>query len=135
MTPFGSRVKYESQGSRICTDGLARRGQRELCVDSVPDLAEETKDFLRFVVAYLDESDRRITAGQTLNYGYWLVKFVAVSADEASPLEVWEYNADATDFAPGGALSIRYWTEQHKVCKRYNAVFAPPTRKPSPLYR
>jgi len=120
------RVRFVTQGSRTCTDGLALRGQRELCVESAPDLAGETKDFLRFVVAYLDESDRRIVAGETLRYGYWLVKFVPVSADEASPLEVWEYNADATDFIRGGALSIRYWTEQHKVCRRYNAIFAPP---------
>lgn len=109
----------------MSTHGLRRKGQAEI-TGRVADqgLVQEAKCFLRFIAAYLKQSGRKILAGETLTYGYWVVKLIQRSD---AGLEVWEFNADATDFIPGGSHALRYWQEQHAICSRYNAMFAPPT--------
>jgi hypothetical protein len=72
------------------------------------------------VADYLADSGKRIKAGETLNYGYWLVEFQAVRDDL---LEVWEYNAEGTDFVLGGSLALSYWRDQNQVCSQHRAAF------------
>jgi hypothetical protein len=86
-------------------------------------LLPECEFFLQFVADYLADSGKRIKSGETLNYGYWLVKFQAVRDDL---LEVWEYNAQATEFVLGGSLALSYWRDQHQICSHYGADFSPP---------
>jgi hypothetical protein len=79
---------------------------------------------LRFVANYLDQSGAHILDGQTLAYGYWLVKFQAVAAGHV--LDAFEYQPDATGFVEGVSLTLRYWREQHAVCDSAGAIFTPP---------
>jgi hypothetical protein len=83
----------------------------------------ECESFLRFVARYVSESGRKIKADETLNYGYWLVKFRALNPNL---LEVWEYNSEGTEFVRGGSLALRYWRDQHHICATYGAEFKPP---------
>lgn len=121
---FWHRVKIECTGLSVCTRGLLSREQPELRirVDSI-ELVKDAEAFLRFVLNYLDETGRRIRASETLGYGYWTVKFQQVRPDL---LEVWEYDAEATELRPGGSLALRYWKEQHMICNANGADFSPP---------
>lgn len=123
---FWRKVRFATQGLVVRTDGLLRRGNPDLRVEvNDPGLMGAAKEFLRFVVAYLESSKRQIHADETLRYGYWLVKFVAVD-NRTDLLDVHEYDAGATKFVPGGSLAVSYWAEQHRICTRYNAMFSPP---------
>lgn len=123
---FWRRVRYEEEPRAVRTVGLTRRGHPELRVDvRDPALRGAAKDMLAFVVEYIRRSGREIRASETLRYGYWLVKFLAAEG-ESGTLEVWELDANASDFVLGASLTLGYWREQHRVCRRYNAVFSPP---------
>ncbi len=93
------------------------------CEIDDPKLIDEAKYFLRYLIAYVRQSGRVIRAGETLNYGYWLVKFLPSDADM---IEVWEYGPRADEFVRGASLSLRYWMDQHAVCRRYHVIFQPP---------
>ncbi len=111
-------------GLVVSTRGMVTRSLPETRVQVAEvALLPECEFFLRFVADYLTESGKRIKSGETLNYGYWLVKFQAVSDDL---LEVWEYNADASEFVLGGSLALSYWRDQHQICSHYGADFSPP---------
>jgi hypothetical protein len=121
---FWESVRYVRDGLLIRTVGLAKRGQDELGIEGpTEDLINEAEEFLRFTVRYLSEEQTRILDGQTLNYGYWLVKF---KSDGMGTLWVWEYNQDGSEFVPGGAFALRCWKEQHSACANLRASFVPP---------
>lgn len=122
--PFLRRTKFRRDGLAVRTEGFLKRDQLEIQVE-VQDigLIDEAEGFLRFVDNYLRESGRKILPNETLRYGYWLVKFVP---REDNLLEVWEQTVDTTGFVPGASVSLRYWVDQHKICRSVNALFAPP---------
>lgn len=106
------------------TSGLAKRSLRELRISvNDPTLVDESEALLRFVSAYLTQGKASINPGETLAYGYWLVKF-EVSDDGL--LEVFEYNPDATSFVRGAELTLTYWRDQHIECNRVGTAFSPP---------
>jgi hypothetical protein len=119
------RVDLLTQGLVVETLGLTRHGHMELRASVAnSDLLPDCHAFLRFVVTYLAQTGASILSGQTLAYGYWLVKF---QAQERMPyLHVWEYQADATDFVEGVSLTLQYWREQHATCDKAGAPFTPP---------
>jgi hypothetical protein len=117
-------VTFRKKGLEASTSGLLRAGMPELMIRvEEASLLPECERFLEFVVNYVYESGRTIRPGETLNYGYWLMKFQAVNDDV---LEVWEYNAEGTEFIRGGSLALRYWRDQHKVCHALGSDFKPP---------
>jgi hypothetical protein len=117
-------ISFRKSDLVIATQGLAGSGLPELRVEvNAPSLLSEGERFLRFVADYLLEQGAQIKPGETLNYGYWLVKFQPVGK---GLLEVWEYNPEATEFVLGASLTLRYWQEQHRICELYGAEFAPP---------
>lgn len=119
-----SDVEIVSTGSAVKTSGLAKRSHPELRVSlTTPELTKEGGAFLEFVVDYLIKHKTKINPGETLAYGYWLVKF-ELSKDGV--LEVFEYSADATSFVKGAELTLTYWRDQHVVCDRFHAAFDPP---------
>ena len=124
LTNFWNNVTLEREGLQVRSRGLSKRGQSELVVrvDSA-ELITHAEQFLRHVIKYLDQVKTRITDGQTMNYGYWLVKFLSASNDL---LEVWEYDPSGTDFIRGGSLTFTYWRDQHAICDKYGAAFSPP---------
>ncbi len=119
-----SKVTYVTEGLQVRTQGLMSPSQKELQVRvSEPALVPEGEAFLRYVATYLQEQSTSIHPGQTLNYGYWLVKFQEI---DDRTLEIWEYNAEGTGFVPGATLSLTYWRDQQLVCRQFNALFTPP---------
>jgi hypothetical protein len=117
-------LAFETSNLFVQSCGIRAQGSPEIRVTVAEhSLLPECKRFLRFVADYLEQSGRRINPGQTMNYGYWFVKFQPVREDL---LEVWEYNAEATDFVKGGSLALRYWRDQQNICRQHGAVFSPP---------
>lgn len=113
-----------SEGRRAWTEGLGALGRHEVLAEvDEPSLVEEAEALVRFVGSYVTGQDATIRAGETMAYGYWLVKFEPGPDDR---LHVWEYDATATRFVPGATLTLRYWREQHEVCERYGAAYSPP---------
>jgi hypothetical protein len=117
-------IIFNKAGLVVSTQGLAERGLSEVRVTvNTPTLLGEAEFFLGFIGDYILQQNARIRHGDTLNYGYWIVKFQAA---KDNVLEVWEYNPEATEFIPGGSLTLNYWKEQHRICDLYGAEFTPP---------
>src|SRR2546423_13405235 len=87
---------------------------------SNPELREEAEDFLRYLSDYLSLYKKQIRPGETLAYGYWLVKF---DKAELNILETWEQNATGKDFVKGADLALVYWRDQHRICSQYGVEF------------
>src|SRR5947209_3194168 len=118
------RITHEpsNSGCMLKTSGLHSKGHNEISV-SVEDstLIEEAEQFLRFASDYLITGTKQIRAGETMAYGYWLVKFQG-----SDVLETWEYNANATEFIKGANLTLEYWRAQHAMCDKHGVAFRPP---------
>jgi hypothetical protein len=87
------------------------------------ELKEEAEAFLRYVSDYLTQYGKRILPGETLAYGYWLVKF---EGTEPNCLETWEQNASGDEFVKGADLALIYWRDQHRTCSQHGVKFKPP---------
>lgn len=83
---------------------------------------EDGRALVGTIAAYVEGSGRRLKGGETFRYGYWLVRFEAMSRR----LSISEYAADASRFVPGADLALRYWRDQHEVCDAAGAPFTPP---------
>ena len=116
--------KQDESQFTVRTVGLVSSGHSELRAD-VHDskLLRGTEEFLRFVAKYLTTSGKRIRLGETMPYGYWLVKF---QDGGSHTFETWEYNAAGTEFVKGANLTVRYWRDQHLLCRQHAAEFRPP---------
>lgn len=116
-------VTFQGSERSVKTAGLSKSGQREIYVEvNSPALEPAGREFLEFVAGYICDSGRKILAGETFPYGYWLVRF----EERDDWLETWEYNAAATEFIPGASLTLTYWLDQHRICDRFRASFLPP---------
>ena len=108
----------------ICTQGLVASGHPEISVCVDKSLLEEGKKLVAHITYYLINSGKQFSAGETMDYGYWLVKFVGV--ENGRRLDIWEYRADAVDFVRGARLTLQYWKDQHFICDLYQSPFLPP---------
>jgi hypothetical protein len=118
------KVRQSDHRFTVRTEGLKASGQLEISVDVEAGLAEEAERFLEFASNYLLSSGKQIKPGETMAYGYWLVKFQGT--EQGEHLETWEYSADASTFVKGGDLTLGYWRDQHFVCNQHKAPFSPP---------
>jgi hypothetical protein len=106
------------------TTGLADRRQAELRLKILgEESAREGETLLRYVGHYVAGARKPIRSSDSMLFGYWLIKFVA---GPAGLLDIWEHDATATNFREGAELALKYWREQHDVCARVSAAFAPP---------
>ena len=119
-----SNIEFVENGLEVHTRGLLAQGHAELSVN-VADVAilAESKEFLRSVVSYMLEQSAQIRPGETLPYGYWLVKF---ELRDDRMLQAWEYNPEGTEFVPGATLALTYWRDQHVVCEKFSGEFSAP---------
>jgi hypothetical protein len=123
-TMTGGNIEHVTSGLSVRTKGFRAQGHPEISVTvGSATLIPEARVFLDFVFEYLRRSKVVLKSDETLAYGYWLTKFVAM---ESGDLEVWEYNSSATEFVPGATLTLTYWREQHDLCRRVDAEFSPP---------
>ena len=117
-------VEIKSEGLRIWTQGLDKRGAHDLVVEVADgSLLPGAEALLHNLADYMASSGVQVKAEETLAYGYWAVK---VRDGQAGRFELWEYNAGATEFVPGASLTLEYWRDQHEVCARYGTEFSPP---------
>ena len=107
------------------TEGLSTMGHSEVLVEfDHLELIEEAERFLRYVSDYVLRCGTKLRPEETMRYGYWITEF---RNSGENTLETWEYNAPATNLVKGVSLTLRYWTDQHSICKQYSANFEPPT--------
>lgn len=118
------KVRQSDHRFTVSTEGLKASGHLEISIDVEAGLIEEAERFLEFASNYLLSSGKQIKPGETMAYGYWLVKFQG--AEQEGHLETWEYSADASTFVKGGDLTLGYWRDQHFVCGQHKAPFSPP---------
>jgi hypothetical protein len=116
-------VSVERDGPQVVTRGLERFEQQELAVPVLDEeLADDAADFLRMLVWYLENSKRTIKPDETVEHGFWMVKFR--SAGEL--LEAWEPGDDGVEFVRGADRALRFWRDQARVCEEHDALFCPP---------
>lgn len=121
---FWERVKFINKKLLFETCGLVKTGLPEIRVEVVDNsLLSGAKELLKYVVKYQNQSGNIIHKNETMYYGLWLIKFIQISDNL---LEIWEYNEDTSDFVLGGSSAVNYWIKQHKICRKYNSIFAPP---------
>ncbi len=118
------KIRQSDHKFTVRTEGLRGAGQREISVEIDAGLLGESERFLMHVADYLLGSRKLVNSGETMAYGYWLVKFQ--EAEQGEGLETWEYRADASVFVKGGDLTLGYWRDQHYVCDQHKAPFTPP---------
>jgi hypothetical protein len=121
----GKGITYKTADKSKYTIGLSGIGQRDIrvSVDDL-DLLNGSETFLDVVISYIRQNNRKINPDETMNYGYWLVKFQESPHNDF--LDVWEINLDGTTFTPGASRAIAYWEKQNNLCNQVGALFTPP---------
>jgi hypothetical protein len=86
------------------------------------ELAHACVSFLRFVADYASDSNRKIRSGETLTYGFWLVRF-----DAGSPglLRTSEFVGATGEYREGVTFAVDCWEKQSTLCRRMGCEFAP----------
>jgi len=109
-------IEEETSASvSLRTQGLDALGHPEIVVSvDDPTLKQEAEEFL-FFVCHNVEQGNKLRPGETMPYGYWLTKF---QGRNSTTLETWEYNDEGTEFVTGALRTLRYWRDQHDVCRR-----------------
>ena len=119
-----ANIKIHKSIGRLHTEGLSSTRQAELAVNlNSGDVPGDAEALLGFLSSYLLDSARVLKSGETLAYGYWLLKFIDAGD---GVLIAHEYNAEATEFIAGASFAMGCWREQHLLCGRCSATFSPP---------
>lgn len=106
------------------THGLTSLGLPELeAFVRDPSLLPDAQQFLSNMAEALRDGSIHVHPGDTVQCGYWIVKFDAKSPDLLSASEP---NAENTEFVPGATLALLYRRDQQKVCRDQRAAFDPP---------
>lgn len=106
------------------THGLNAHGLPELeVIVTDASLLPEARLFLLNMGEALQDGSIHIHPGDTVQCGYWIVKF-----DAKSPglLTASEPNAENTQFVPGATLALLYRRDQQRICREQSAAFDPP---------
>jgi len=120
----------ENQTRWVWTEGLQTLGQQEIAV-SVPWPEHDPRDmllthFLQFLERYLNNQSKRILSGQTLRYGWTLLRFVRddqnLSGTAPDALLVEEMQSPLSQenppYMPGVAHTLALLQLQHEVLRR-----------------
>jgi hypothetical protein len=113
-------AKVESSGTVVRTVGLPG-DDFELRVPE-PSWLPDGEELLQTIADYVVGTGKRLRAGETFGYGYWLVRFERANGR----LGLSESTADGAGFQDGVVLTLRYWREQHRVCDAGGIRFSPP---------
>ena len=121
--PGSGRVEFKTGFLRAWTSGLPEVGQQDLRVQvASDDLVEPSVILLRVISAYIKTQERRITTGETFQYGSWNLKFEA-GAD--GYLDAYNLDLATGEFVLGATQAIGCWEAQQSICDMGNAEFEP----------
>jgi hypothetical protein len=118
---------YERIDDRIVgtTAGLAPLTGFELQASGPSSIQSASlANVLDYIVEYLIKSGAAAKAGETISYGYWLLRFA--ESDVEGTLKLQERRSDGDGYIDGCALAIRYLEDQHEVCHEAGSGFSPP---------
>lgn len=105
------------------TDPIAAAGNRPLVARvNDPTLLDGAAGLLAFVLDYLRDSGAEISDGDTLQYGYWSVRFTP----SPDALELWERDDAYAGYVRGVDRAVRFWTAQWEACVERGSGFDPP---------
>jgi hypothetical protein len=85
-------------------------------------LQSECEEFVLYIARYLADG-YVIRPGETVKYGYWLTK---AELDDRGQLVFWECDPETMEFVFGVNAAVSYWRDQHGICQKVGAAFAPP---------
>ena len=105
------------------TTGLSELGYADLVVSFADQrLQEGARDLLHFVAKYVVNQGANLKTGETISYGYWLLRVDA----EVDRLRLSCLVADGSKFLPAVDLAICYWQDQRRICDDAGSEFDPP---------
>lgn len=85
-------------------------------------LQDECREFVLYVASYM-AAGNAIRSGETVKYGYWHTK---AELDDRGRLVFWERHPETMDFVFGVSAAVSHWRDQHGICQKVGASFAPP---------
>src|SRR5687768_2217805 len=119
-------IRQSSEGNSVYTEGLKPLAGCDLIAShDDPERLDEAHDLLEYVIHYLTTTRRSLLHGESMSYGYWLLRFLN-SKERKGHLQAWELTPDASIWQPSVSVATRYWREQHVVCERLSVEFSPP---------
>ena len=119
-------VGFEREPSGYRSAGLAELGHPEIEAFVRDEaLVDEAGAFVKFVVDYIFTKSARIKPGETLGYGFWLVRFVLTPTGR---LAAWDLQpGTANEFIPNVDHAVGYCRSQTEVCAQVGGTdFLPP---------
>lgn len=117
-------IQVVLSGLRARTHGLTGHGLPELeAVVRDAALLGEAQALLANLGEAILREEIHLHPGDTVQCGYWLVKF---DAKAPGVLTASEPNAENTEFVPGVGLALSYRRDQKRVCREQGADFVPP---------
>ncbi len=119
-----SKVSIKREEQRLVTSGLRAIGEPEIALRLADaSLLAEGESLLHCLAGYVRSGERRLRDGDTVAYGYWLLK---VRGTPGGNLEILERSPNGRDFDPGATLTLSYWRDQHRTCTQAGVDFKPP---------
>jgi hypothetical protein len=116
-------VEVDATGLAASTSALPAAGGRRLVARvRAPRLLDGAAGLLGFVAAYLAESGARLQPGETLQYGYWSLRFV----EEDGALVAFERDDEYSTYVPGVDRAVTAWETQRMACEELRSAFDPP---------
>jgi len=107
----------------VFTRGLSYiDGQKELRLSVQPvELLPAARLTLGCFVEYIEQGGRRIGAGETVDWGSRLIKFISASDGY---LDAWDV-AKGGLFQRGCSRAVETWAAQNDVCREHNSPYTP----------
>lgn len=120
----GANVSVMRRGALLTTAGLRALGRQEIELHLTEvSLIEEGESLLQCLADYVRSGERKLHDGETVSYGYWLLK---VQATADGSLELFERRPNGDGYVRGATFTLRCWRDQRRVCAQVDAEFKPP---------
>lgn len=112
-------VDIEVSESYLSTKGLTNFIGKEIRINLGSHQQEDYVEVMRYMIDYIIGSHPTILENQTIGYYSWLLKF---KINEQNQFDLYEVNADGSDFNRGCDLAITVIRSQSALCSKYGLI-------------